>query len=77
MFSKLMDRMFDYLNRYSLKNQNLKTLGATSLELFNKNFYESIKEIFRKELLIAFTRDRNGEIVDKPVMTRAVNCYVQ
>ena len=27
MLAKLMDRMFDYLNRYYLKNQSLKLLG--------------------------------------------------
>lgn len=75
MFSKLMDRMFDYLNRYYLKNQSLKTLGVTSLDLFNKNFYEQIKLSFQSELLITFTKDRNGDVVDRNVMTRAVNCY--
>lgn len=75
MFSKLMDRMFDYLNRYYLKNQSLKTLGVTSLDLFNKNFYEQIKQSFQSELLMTFTKDRNGDVVDRNVMTRAVNCY--
>lgn len=34
MFVKLLDRMFDYLNRYYLKNQSMKTLGVTALDMF-------------------------------------------
>ena len=39
MFVKLLDRMFDYLNRYYLKNQSMKTLGVTALDFFNSNFH--------------------------------------
>lgn len=31
MFAKLLDKMFDYLNRYYLKNQSMKSLGQTAL----------------------------------------------
>lgn len=43
MLSKLMDRMFDYLNRYYLKNQSLKLLGQTAMDFFKKELYEAIK----------------------------------
>ena len=35
MFSKLMNRMFDYLDRSYLKILSFLTLGVTSLKLFN------------------------------------------
>jgi len=60
---KLLDRMFDYLNRYYLKNQSMKMLGVTALEIFNQNFYLEVKDAFRTELLLNFTKDRNGDIV--------------
>lgn len=39
MLAKLMDRMFDYLNRYYLKNYALKMLGVTAMELFVNKCY--------------------------------------
>jgi len=63
MLIKLLDRMFDYLNRYYLKNQSMKMLGVTALEIFNQNFYLEVKDAFRTELLLNFTKDRNGDIV--------------
>jgi hypothetical protein len=47
MLSKLMDRMFEYLNRYFLKNQALKLLGVTAMELFVTKCYDQIKEPLR------------------------------
>lgn len=43
MYAKLLDKMFDYLNRYFLKNQSMKSLGQTALFKFNELFYERIK----------------------------------
>lgn len=47
MLSKLMDRMFEYLNRYFLKNQALKMLGVTAMELFVAKCYEKVKDPLR------------------------------
>lgn len=47
MLAKNMDRMFDYLNRYYLTNQQLKYLGETSMDLFKSKFYEQVKEPLR------------------------------
>lgn len=38
-FALLMDKMFDYLNRYYLKNQSMTSLGQTALRMFNDEFY--------------------------------------
>ena len=35
MFAKMLDKMFDYLNRYFLKNQSMSTLGQSALKSFN------------------------------------------
>jgi len=76
MLIKLLDRMFDYLNRYYLKNQSMKMLGVTALEIFNQNFYQEVKDAFRTELLLNFTKDRNGDIVNPDLMRDAVQCFV-
>jgi Cullin family len=72
MLVKLLDRMFDYLNRYYLKNLSLKMLGVTALEIFNSHFYEGVKETFRNQVLLNFTKDRNGDIVDRDLMRDSV-----
>lgn len=59
MLSKNMDRMFDYLNRYYLTNQQLKYLGETSMDLFKSKFYEQVKDPLRNATLEAFRQDRN------------------
>ena len=76
MLTKLLDRMFDYLNRYYLKNQSLKILGVTALEQFNQIFYNEVKDSFRTEVLLNFTKDRNGDIVNKDLLRDAVKCFV-
>ena len=43
MLTKLMDRMFDYLNRYYLKNASLKLLGVTAMDLFVEKLYKPIR----------------------------------
>ena len=76
MLTKLLDRMFDYLNRYYLKNQSLKILGVTALEQFNQIFYNEVKDSFRTEVLLNLTKDRNGDIVNKDLLRDAVKCFV-
>ena len=76
MFVKLLDRMFDYLNRYYLKNQSLKMLGVTALEIFNNSFYKEVKDAFLTEVLLNFTKDRNGDQVEDKLMKDAVQCFV-
>lgn len=51
MYAKLLDKMFDYLNRYFLKNQSMKSLGQTALVKYNELFYERIKVELREVIL--------------------------
>lgn len=51
MYAKLLDKMFDYLNRYFLKNQSMKSLGQTALVKYNELFYERIKVDLREVIL--------------------------
>ena len=72
----LMVKMFNYLNRFYVINNSLSKLGVTALEIFNQNFYIEVKDAFRTELFLNFTKDRNGEKVEKDLMRDAVKCFV-
>jgi len=72
----LMEKMFNYLNKFYVKNVSLPMLSVTALEIFNKNFYIEVKDAFRTELFLNFTKDRNGEKVEKDLMRDAVKCFV-
>ena len=56
--------------------RGLKKLSGAALELFNESLYGSIKEQLRKELIITFINDRNGDVVDRELMRDVVQCYV-
>lgn len=60
MYAKLLDKMFDYLNRYFLKNQSMKSLGQTALMKFNELFYERVKGELREVVLEQISKDRNS-----------------
>lgn len=77
MLAKLMDRMFDYLNRYFLKNQNLKSIGITAMEIFVSKCYEQVKDSLRNQLLNVFTQDRNGKDADESQLAAVIKTYVQ
>ena len=76
MFAKLLDKMFDYLNRYYLKNQSMKSLGQTALQKFNELYYDTIKVELRDAVLSALSKYRNNNIIDREVVKRTIKCYV-
>ena len=75
-YAKLLDRMFDYLNRYYLKNQCLPSLGEKCMSYYKTIYYERQKHELRTALLQQITKDRRGEIINKEVLKKAIGCYV-
>lgn len=76
-FVKLIDRVFDYVNRTFLKQLSSGiTIGIVALETFNKFQSAPIKVIFITELLKLFSKYRNNEVVDTDLMGRAIKCFV-
>ena len=75
----LMNKMFNYLNSHYLNNvvHGFKLLSVTALDIFEKNFYSEVKDAFRTELFLNFTKDRNGEKVEKELMREVVTYFVQ
>ena len=72
MFAKLLDKMFDYLNRYFLRNQSMSSLGQTALKKFNELFYPEIKKTLRELLMQHISKDRNGESVKREVLKKVI-----
>ena len=73
----LMEKMFNYLNRLYLRNLSLKFLSVTALDIFQKYFYSEVKDALRTELFLNFSKDRNGEKVEKELMRDVVTYFVQ
>lgn len=65
MVAKLLDRCFDYLNRFYLKGKNHEFLGVTAMKIFIANCFDKVKEPLGLKVLETFTKDRNGNIADK------------
>ena len=74
----LMEKMFNYLNRFYVNNNfGGKKLSVTALDIFQKYFYSEVKDALRTELFLNFTKDRNGEKVEKELIRDALTCFVQ
>ena len=76
LFSRLLDKMFEYLNRYYLKNQSMKFLGVVCLSRYNELLFKPIKVQLREALLALISKSRNGEVVDKNVMRLCIQSFV-
>lgn len=76
MVAKLLDRCFDYLNRFYLKGKNHEFLGVTAMKIFIANCFDKVKDPLRLKVLETFTKDRNGDIADKEMLEKIIKCYV-
>jgi len=76
MLTTLLQRMFVYLDRLYLKEKNLGTLGTTALDMFVM-FFKEIQAILRTEMLILFTKDRNGEVINRDLLRDIVESFVK
>ena len=76
MFSKLMEKMFDYLNRYYLKNQCLPQLGEKCMSYYKDIYYDRQKNELRTAVLLQITKDRKGQVINRETVKKALQCYV-
>jgi len=66
MVAKLLERVFEFLNRFYLKNnKKADLLGVTAMKIFINTCYVEIKELLRRKVMETFTKDRNDTDVDK------------
>lgn len=70
-------KMFVYLDRYYLKNNNSLTLATTALHLFRDHCFNHVYERIRRAILNQMTRDRNNEQVDLELVKRSIYTFVE
>ena len=75
MASKLLERVFDYLTRFYLKDKPQK-LGDIALDIFKRECFTNFKVPLLKKILEMFHSDRNQNIIDKQILEKAVKSYV-
>jgi len=54
----------------------MSSLGMTALKKFNELFYPEIKKNLKEVLLSQISKDRSGDAVNRLVMKRVIQCYV-
>ena len=68
--------MFDYLDRYFLKNNNLPLLGENSMRRFREQVHDAHKRQILDAVLDQIRRDRDGEEINVENLKVALQAYV-
>lgn len=74
--SKLLERIFGFLDRFYLKNAKLDFLGVSAMKIFKNVCYVAIQDKLIEAVLRAFKLDRNGTAADYNQIGRVIKCYV-
>ena len=69
------DRMFAYLNRNWIKNQQMAQVAEQCMRFFQRNIYEQIKVNICNALLEQIDEDRARRAIDKDVVKKAIKVY--
>lgn len=72
-----MRKMFSYLDRYYLRNNNTVSLATSALHLFRDQCFNTVIDRLRTAILNQITKDRNNEIVDLDLVKRAIYTFVE
>ena len=75
-YAKMMDRCFDYLNRYYLSNSSLQPIGANCLVMFKDRVFTKMKSQITDAVLVEISRDRNGEMINREAVKKTIQIYV-
>ena len=76
MVAKLMERVFEFLDRFYLKNEKKDFLGVTAMKIFIEYCYTGIKNKLLTAVKHQFELDRNGTAVDQELLQRVIKCFV-
>ncbi len=72
-----MKKMFEYLDRYYLKNANMDSLAMQGLILYREKCFMVIKDHISHALIELIQKDRNGEVADWDLLKQAILVLVQ
>ena len=68
--------MFNYLDRYYLKNTNMQSLAQSALQFFKEKCFTVIQDQLRNAILNQITKDRDGELVDWDLLKSSITSFV-
>lgn len=72
-----MHKMFDYVNRYFLQNQQGSIrLAETALDLFKKRVFNSMSANLKRAILSEIQKDRENQIIDIGLVRDAIMQYI-
>ena len=69
------DRMFAYLNRNWIKNQQMAAVAEQCMRYFQKNVYDKIKVAMCNALIEQIDEDRARRAVDKAVVKKSIKVF--
>lgn len=76
-FTFSMKKMFDYLDRYYLKNgNNLEGLAQSALNLFKQLIFNIREQEFVNSILQEIHKERENEITDKELIKEAIQQFI-
>lgn len=61
----MLERVFEFLNRFYLKNSKKQSLGVTAMNIFVDICYASVKVNLIEAIMQTFKLDRNGTMADE------------
>lgn len=71
-YSKMMDRSFEYLNRYFLKNHNLPTTGKACHNMFKDLVFRPARDQINAALLAEIKKQRNADQVNREIIKKSI-----
>lgn len=72
----MMDRTFDYLNRYYLKNNNIEEISEKCMRAFHDKSFTRKKDEITKSILDMISRDRKGDEINKEIVKKSIQIFV-
>lgn len=75
-FAKLMEKAFEYLNRYYLKNHCLPLLGELCLNKFKQMLFDGARARITAAICDQISLDRNNSQVNREMIKKAIQTYV-
>ena len=69
------DRMFAYLNRNWIKNQQMALVGEQCMRYFQRHIYDKIKVNIANALIEQIDDDRARRAIDKDVVKKAIKVF--
>jgi len=75
MFTHAMNKLFNYLNRFYLKNNQSKLIADEAMQIYREYTYKNMQKNLLEALLGGINRDRDGENTEIDVMRQIIGTF--